>query len=217
MTLCRQTNQLAPVPANADASQIVFESATNQPEAVLYDHVHQGHRTITMPNHLPTARPTLRCYRVARAAAADTESRNFAFSYPGTLGRRAESAIGEHDLAFHGTRRQKFESLSRFKKRERAVDQGIDLLLREECEDLGQIFAQWFGVPPVQHGQLGKYSGRTHKTKSDQRPAPPERADGRTDVGAADRVERVIDTLRFQGTREMIDRPCPIVDWYCAE
>src|SRR5215467_8787931 len=89
MTLCRQTNQLAPVPANADASQIVFESATNQPEAVLYDHVHQGHRTITMPNHLPTARPTLRCYRVARAAAADADSPSFVFSDPCALGRAA--------------------------------------------------------------------------------------------------------------------------------
>jgi acyl-CoA synthetase (AMP-forming)/AMP-acid ligase II len=41
------------------------------------------------------------------------------------------------------------EGLSRFKKRERAADQRVDLLFCEECEDLGQILTQWLGVLPV--------------------------------------------------------------------
>lgn len=60
------------------------------------------------------------------------------------------ASIGEYDLAFHRTRRQKFERFSRFKKQERVVNQRIDLLFREEREDIGQILAQWPGVPAVQ-------------------------------------------------------------------
>jgi hypothetical protein len=70
-------------------------------------------------------------------------------NHPGTLGRCAGSVIDEHDLAFNGTSRQKFHSLSRLNKRERAANQRIDLLLREEREDLRQILAQRLRVLPV--------------------------------------------------------------------
>ena len=48
-------------------------------------------------------------------------------------------------------RRQKFEGLSRFKKREGSVDQGIDLLFRQERENFGQILAHKLGVFSVRH------------------------------------------------------------------
>ena len=59
---------------------------------------------------------------------------------------------------------------------------------------------------------LGNHGGRTHETKAHQRPAPPERADAQTDVGASDGIESVVDTVRFQCAREAIDGPGPIVD-----
>lgn len=47
-------------------------------------------------------------------------------------------------------RGQKFEGLSRFKKREGSVDKGIDLLFRQDSEKFRQIFAQKLGVFSVQ-------------------------------------------------------------------
>ena len=61
------------------------------------------------------------------------------------------SAILENDLAFHRTRRQEFDGLSRFKEREGAGDERVDLLLCKGCEDLRQILTEWLGILSVQH------------------------------------------------------------------
>src|SRR5438552_1482218 len=162
---------------------------------------------------------------------------------PKATGKRSrqltESAIDEHDLAFHGTGCQKFDRSSRLNQWEGGLNQGIDLLCRKERENLGQILAQRPWVLPVQHrdavegahataqaranenirehGQLGKFRGCSHETKADQDPAAPKRADATTGVGAADGVECVIDTRRFHATRKAINRTRAIVDGGGAE
>jgi hypothetical protein len=75
---------------------------------------------------------------MARAAAALTLTLLTSLNHPGTLGRCAGSAIDQHDLAFHGTPHQKFHSLSRFNKRERAAKQRIKLLLARSAKIFGR-------------------------------------------------------------------------------
>src|SRR5438445_2863993 len=162
-------------------------------------------------------------------SSAPSLRRNITTKATGKRSRQlTESAIDEHDLAFHGTGCQKFDRSSRLNQREGGLNQGIDLLCRKERENLGQILAQRPWVLPVQHrdavegahataqaranenirehGQFGKFRGCSHETKADQDPAAPKRADATTGVGAADGVECIINTRRFHATRKAINR-----------
>jgi len=87
------------------------------------------------------------------------------------LSRLTESAIGEHDLAFRGTGCQKFDRSSRLNQREGGLNQGIDLLCREERENLGQILAQRPWVLPLQHRDAVERAHATAQARANENTA----------------------------------------------
>src|ERR1035437_1516585 len=102
------------------------------------------------------------------------------------------------------------------------VTSGSILFSARKAKNNGQIFSQRLGVLAVkcrnaveaaapaansrahkkiaEHGHLGKHSLGRHEAKSDHGAPPAQRPNARADIGPTDRVECVIDTVRFEGT-----------------
>src|SRR5450432_880344 len=140
--------------------------------------------------------------------------------------RDHSSNAGENNFAFHRPHRQELDRLSRGEQREGDADQGVNLFLADQREDLHQILAQGARIlsiqqgdtveraPPAaqarpdeeiqEHGQGCEGSPDPHESVSHHRPAPARGADAQPDVGAADRIEDMIDAVGLEGAGEDI-------------